>query len=82
MSKSDDGYYRPGMDSVEIVASENEIKGMTLLDWFAGKVLTGIYSVEGPHLIPHDKYLENNARICFAQAEAMIKERERRLKNG
>jgi len=50
-------------------------EGMTLLDYFAGQVLTGIVSNANfdREIIPLKL-----AEVCYKQSEAMLKEREKR----
>ena len=61
-------------------------KGMTLLDYFAGQVLVGISNNEDMGQIQKsltrmrdDSDIDDTmARLCYAIAKAMLKERERR----
>jgi hypothetical protein len=48
---------------------------MELLDYFAGKALSGIYS--DPEIHEDDVALKHFAEICYRQAFAMLEEREK-----
>ena len=56
--------------------------GMTLLDYYAGKALEGILAGGFADTIPHDDVTggADVAFFAFNYAEAMLQERERRLK--
>lgn len=48
--------------------------GMSLRDWFAGQALMGIMASENDY--DYGKHLESNAAVSYAQADAMLAERD------
>ena len=67
-------YSRGGIDRLDNMI-RNKDESMTLLDYFAGQVLTGIVSNANfdREIIPLKL-----AEVCYKQSEAMLKEREKR----
>lgn len=57
--------------------AEPQTPGMTLLDWFAGQALAGLHA--NSNLVTHVKFVDI-AQDSYSAAEAMLAERERRLK--
>lgn len=58
----------------------NYAGGVTLLDWFAGQALLGIWASDGPVYVNKlaDCNLVTRAETAYRQAAAMIAEKRRR----
>ena len=60
-----------------------DVKGMTLLDWFAGQALAGVITEDGwtPGHPGSQKEMQRLAQNSYAMAQAMIAEKWR-LESG